>query len=58
MEQQATDGVDGGFAQDRPGRVRSLDGEVAKIFLRAGHHAAPPLRSGAAQFGESAGAVD
>ena len=51
MEQQATDGVDGGFAQDHHRRVRSLDGEVAEIFLGAGRHAAPTLRSGAAQFG-------
>ena len=51
MEQQATDGVDGGLAQDHPGRVRGLDGEVAEIFLRAGRHAAPTVRPGAAQFG-------
>ena len=51
MKQQATDGVDGGFAQDHDPRVRGLDGEVAEIFLRAGRHAAPALRSGAAQFG-------
>ena len=51
MKQQATDGVDGGFAQDHDHRVRGLDGEVAEIFLRAGRHAAPTLRSSAAQFG-------
>ena len=51
MEQKATDGVDGGLAQDHHGRVRSIDGEVAEIFLGAGRHAAPTVRSGAAQFG-------
>ena len=50
MEQKATDGVDGGLAQDHHGRVRSIDGEVAEIFLGAGRHAAPTVRSGAAQF--------
>jgi len=51
MEQPATDGINGGFAQDHPGRVRGLNGKVAEIFLRSGRHAAPTLRSGAAQFG-------
>src|SRR2546422_6804459 len=51
MEQKATDGVDGGFAQDHHRRLRSIDREVAEIFLGAGRHAAPTLRSGAAQFG-------
>ena len=51
MEQPATDGVDGGLAQDHHRRLRSLDGEVTEIFLGAGRHAAPTVRSGAAQFG-------
>src|SRR5579863_246846 len=50
MEQPATDGVDGGLAQDHHPRVRSLEGEVAEIFLGTGRHAAPALRSGAAEF--------
>src|SRR5215471_1251882 len=51
MKQQATNGVDGGLAQDHHRRARSLDGEVAEIFLRAGRHAAPTVRSGATEFG-------
>ena len=51
MQEKATHGVDGRFAEHDHRGIRGVDGEVAEIFLRTGRHAAPAFRSGAAQFG-------
>ena len=51
MQQKATHGVDGGFAEHDHLWRRRVDEEVAEIFLRTLRHAAPACRSGAAEFG-------
>jgi len=40
MQEEATDGVDGGFAEHDHRWILSVDGEVAEIFLRTWLHAA------------------
>lgn len=51
MQEKATHGVDGRFAEHDHRGIRGVDGEVAEIFLRTGRHAAPGWESGAAEFG-------
>ena len=50
IKQRATDGVDGGFAQDGSGGARSRDGEVAGISMGTRSHAAPTCGTGGAEF--------
>jgi len=51
MENVATEGVDGRFAEDEVGAWSGRKGEEAKIFTGARSHAAPGHGTGAAQFG-------
>ena len=51
MQEKATHGVDGRFAEHDRRWTWSGDGKVAEIFLRTRRHAAPGWKSGAAQFG-------
>ena len=51
MEGQATDGVNGRFAQDDAGEGRGGNGEAAQVFLGTRSQAAPSRAAGAAQFG-------
>ena len=52
MEEKATHGIDGRFAEHDHSRIRSADGEESKIFLGARSHTAPGCRSyGSTQFG-------
>ena len=51
MQEKATYGIDGGFAEHDHGSAGSGDGKIAEIFLRTRRHTAPTSRSRAAQFG-------
>ena len=51
MEEVATEGVDGRFAEDNVTTRAGRDGEEAEIFARARSHAAPGNRTAPPQFG-------
>ena len=51
MQEKATHGVDGGFAEHDHRDVARVNGEVAEVFSGTRRHATPASRSGAAEFG-------
>ena len=53
MQLQATDGVDGGFAEDNMFRLGRADPEVAEILASAGGQSSPCSPAGASQLGSN-----
>jgi hypothetical protein len=50
VDLEATDGIDGGFAEHDFAGGAGADPEVSQVFVAAGRHASPDSRSGPPQF--------